>query len=380
MKEELAAEVRPAEPGAGMKVLILSKTLQEKGGVVNFVAMLLNRVSSDFDLEHLEIGRNSSERNLLGKLVIHLMDSVGLIRKLLSGGYGTFQLNTSLNWRSLFRDASFLLLASWFGYDRGIVFIHGWDESCEQAIRKRLLGRYLFVRVFGRARRLIVLASRFRDALVSMGIEPDKVRVFSTMFDGELFEGTHGKRNAEPETLLFMSRLVREKGVFELLEAFLQLRGRYHRLRLDIAGDGEERLGVTQWVDAHGLRDRVRLLGYLRGEEKARALLGADIFVLPTRHGEGCPVTLLEAMAAGLAVITTPVGGIPDVFSDGVNGILLRDHQPATIAEAIGRLLDDGELCARTGEYNRGEAWKRFESRIVACRMEQLYREVAAAS
>jgi glycosyltransferase involved in cell wall biosynthesis len=341
--------------------------------------MLVNKFSAETAWEHLEIGKNPSMGGFQAKLKILLSDNLHLKNRLSTGNFILLHLNTSLNSRALVRDGSFLILASLLGFKNNVVFIHGWDEGLEWKLKESVLMRAAFFHVFGRSRMLIVLASRFRDTLVSLGFDPAKIRIFPTMFDGGLFSGAF-KGNQGAGTILFMSRLVREKGVYELLEAFARLSERHRGIRLNIAGDGEESAAVARWIDSSGLGDRIGLLGYLRGEKKARALREADIFVLPTRHGEGCPVALLEAMAAGLAVIATPVGGIPDVFRDGVNGILLRDSRPATIAEAVAQLLDDDELRARTGQHNRREAWQKFESRIVVRRLEELYREVASST
>jgi glycosyltransferase involved in cell wall biosynthesis len=370
---------RSSVPQKNMKVLIVSKSLEEQGGVVNFVSMLVNKFSAETAWEHLEIGKNSSRESFQAKLKILLSDNLRLKNRLSTGDCTLLHLNTSFNGRALVRDGSFLSMASLLGFKNSVVFFHGWDEGLERKLKESALWRTAFFHIFDRSKALIVLASRFRDTLVSMGFDPGKIRVFPTMFDGGLLAGAlEGNRGAG--TILFMSRMVREKGVYELLEAFAQLSERYRGIRLNIAGEGEESAAVARWIDSSGLGDRIGLLGYLRGEKKARALREADIFVLPTRHGEGCPVALLEAMAAGLAVIATPAGGIPDVFRDRVNGILLRDSRPATIAEAVAQLLDDDELRARTGEHNRREAWQKFESRIVARRLEELYREVAAAT
>ena len=118
------------------------------------------------------------------------------------------------------------------------------------------------------------------------------------------------------------------------------------------------------------IQDKVSFPGYLVGNEKVENLLASDVFVFPS-FSEGCPVALLEAMGAGLPVITTPVGGIPDIFIDGKNGVLLKSVEPEDIAEAIERLLSNEELCRVTGEHNRREAWEKYEARIVCKKITQ---------
>jgi glycosyltransferase involved in cell wall biosynthesis len=230
--------------------------------------------------------------------------------------------------------------------------------------------------VFGKAPLILVLASRFRDTLIDMGFKPDQIRVITTMFDGSMFTGINRQDNDSP-SLLFLSRFIPEKGIYELFEAFAGLTRRFPDLSLVMAGDGPERKRMVQWVQAHGLTDRVRFPGYLRGPAKAHALLNAEMFVFPTYHCEGCPVSLLEAMAAGLPVVTTRAGGIPDIFRDGENGILLKEVSPASIEHAIEKLLNNRQLSMDIRSNNLNRSWRTFEARVVTKKFENIYRFVA---
>jgi glycosyltransferase involved in cell wall biosynthesis len=108
---------------------------------------------------------------------------------------------------------------------------------------------------------------------------------------------------------------------------------RFPDARLILAGEGPEQDKIRSWIDRHGMSYRVKLPGYLHGEAKAQVLRGANMFVFTTYYGEGCPISLLEAMPAGLPVITTPVGGIPDIFIDGENGILIDHVSPQKLQQ-----------------------------------------------
>ena len=133
----------------------------------------------------------------------------------------------------------------------------------------------------------------------------------------------------------------------------MQVRQHYPRAELVFAGDGPARHSMEAYVRKHDLADSVQFAGYLRSRDKARLLMNSDVFVLPTSHPEGCPVALLEAMAAELPIVTTPVGGIADFFIDGKNGILLNDVRPETVAEAISKLLKNEELRCQIGQHNQ---------------------------
>jgi glycosyltransferase involved in cell wall biosynthesis len=151
-------------------------------------------------------------------------------------------------------------------------------------------------------------------------------------------------------------------------------------IELVIAGDGPEFRAVEEWILEHNLSDRVMLAGYLRGRDKAQALVDADVFVFPSFYGEGCPVSLLEAMAAGLAVITTAVGGIPDIFVDGVNGIILRSGDRISIANAMQQLIMDERLLNQIRARNKQQAWERYEATTVTRTIEDIYKNLVIGS
>jgi glycosyltransferase involved in cell wall biosynthesis len=104
-------------------------------------------------------------------------------------------------------------------------------------------------------------------------------------------------------------------------------------------------------------------------------LNGAHIFTFPTYYGEGCPVSLLEAMAASMAIITTPVGGIPDIIEHNKNGILL-DVKVTTenVKNAIETLLNSPGTIRDMGEINRIEAWEKYEAPVVTRYFENIYK------
>jgi glycosyltransferase involved in cell wall biosynthesis len=173
-----------------------------------------------------------------------------------------------------------------------------------------------------------------------------------------------------------MSRFVAEKGIHELLQAFVRLAEEFPGLRLVLLGDGPERPALEARAQEAGLAERVDFAGYVRGHEKAQALVDADIFVFPTFYGEGCPVVLLEAMAAGLPVITHGAGGIPDVFEDGRNGILLSTVTDESVADAVRRMLTAPEDRSAIGAHNRREAWAKYEAGVVSGQMLAAYQEL----
>lgn len=181
--------------------------------------------------------------------------------------------------------------------------------------------------------------------------------------------------------LLFMGWLEEFKGVFDLLEA-LTILARDPALppvRLRLCGDGSARREIERRLQAHGIADRVVLAGWVTGAAKLEAFEGADIFVLPS-HTEGLPNAMLEAMGAGLPVVVTPVGSIPDVIESGRNGVLVEPRNPGALAEVIRQLVLRPELRARLGRSAHRVARERFAVEPAVDRLVALLSSARGAS
>ena len=143
--------------------------------------------------------------------------------------------------------------------------------------------------------------------------------------------------------LLSVGRLSREKGHADLIQAFpkmMELAGN-SPLRLIIVGEGSERPRIEELCRNLRLTDVVILAG--QQDDINPYYSTADVFVLPS-HSEGCPNVLLEAMAAGVPVVATDVGGIPEVVTNGRDAILVKKHDQAGLASATGKILQDRDL------------------------------------
>jgi len=150
-----------------------------------------------------------------------------------------------------------------------------------------------------------------------------------------------------PVRFLCIGRVGRRKGTRDLIEAAALLRERFDDFSLVIAGDGELD-AMRDLVRARGLERHVLLPGWLDEPARNAALAGADVFVLPT-YREGMPLSIMQAMFAGLPILSTGVDGVPVIARDGVNALILRPGDPAGLADRMERLARDGALRARMG-------------------------------
>ena len=153
-------------------------------------------------------------------------------------------------------------------------------------------------------------------------------------------------RSTDDPVAVWVGLLGAVKRVDLLLDAVAQVPG----LRLVVVGDGPLRDQVGRRCAAPDLAGRVQLAGQV--SDPASLLAQADVFVL-TSDAENCPLSLLEAMASGLPVVSTAVGGVPEVVRDGVDGLLCPAGDLAAVTSALGRLAADADLRARLGASAR---------------------------
>ena len=146
------------------------------------------------------------------------------------------------------------------------------------------------------------------------------------------------------------------------------------QIRLAIGGDGDLD-EIARAVEQLGLGAHVEILGWVGPERKEAELARAAIFALPS-YDEGLPMSMLEAMAAAKAVVVTPVGGIPQAVSDGVNGLLVAPRDVAALAQALRSLIEDDALRQRLGRGARATIVERFSTDAVLGKLDALYREL----
>lgn len=174
--------------------------------------------------------------------------------------------------------------------------------------------------------------------------------------------------------LLFLSNLLRAKGIYELLDACQRLVAQGRDFRLDIVGGETAEMDAAQLQSAiaeRGLERQACYRGTRYGADKQAMYGQADLFVFPS-HVECFPLVVLEAMQQGLPCVATEVGGIPDIVADGQTGLLIPPRDAAALAEAIGTLLGDAPRRQAMGAAAR----QRYEQLFTLDRFEQRLTEI----
>ena len=183
----------------------------------------------------------------------------------------------------------------------------------------------------------------------------------------------NGRAPAVP-TILYVGRLVPEKGQAVLLEAVARLREEGREVRVKLAGEGELRPHLEGCCRELGIADCVTFLGPV-SQERIRDLYGeAAIFCLPS-FAEGVPVVLMEAMAMGLPVVTTRIAGIPELVEDGAGGVVVAPGRADELARRIAALLDDPGKRHELGAAGREKVLAEFDAEGSAAQLHDLFTE-----
>jgi glycosyltransferase involved in cell wall biosynthesis len=186
---------------------------------------------------------------------------------------------------------------------------------------------------------------------------------------GRLLAGASGP------LVLCVARLVAEKGIDDLIGAAELLRRMHPGVRVVVAGAGAEHGQLTTRIRDHGLDDVVSLLGPRTDVDQLLAV--ADAFCLPSRY-EGLPISLLEALQAGLPCVVTAVGSVPAVVRDGEHALIVPPRRPSLLASALDRVLSDARLAERLGRAGRALIEESYTLSAVAAHYADLYEELAA--
>ena len=234
--------------------------------------------------------------------------------------------------------------------------------------------------------RLIAVSDRVRDDLIAFGVAPAErftVVPLGLDLDPMFTAGTHRgalrrELGLDPDTPLIgiVGRLFSIKNHALFLDAAARVRATRPGTRCVVVGDGRLRGELEERARRPDLVDHVIFTGWRH--DLPRFYADLDVLVVSSRN-EGTPVSAIEAMAAGCAVVATRVGGVPDLIDDGRTGTLVAPDDPAALAAAIGRVLDDPTRAERMRRAARVDVEKRFLASRLVNDLQDLYLELLAA-
>ncbi|BFU90333.1 MAG: hypothetical protein NTAFB01_15200 [Nitrospira sp.] len=226
---------------------------------------------------------------------------------------------------------------------------------------------------------LNILVSRSLERILTARVQPQgRCEVMLRGVDLKTFFPPKTEDVRRP-IVLFVGRVTEAKGVFDLLEAWRGVIARSECAELWIVGPNHRDARFLRAIESCGQGKSIKALGPLPLREVADLMRQAQVLCLPS-HGEGTPNCVMEAMACGLPVVATEVGGIPDIVDSNRTGILVQKENVQKLAEALTSLLQDSGQRKRMGETAYAFAREHLDARKTTERLVGLYRELIAAS
>ena len=264
-------------------------------------------------------------------------------------------------WGSFWRKSIFAELARLFGAP--VVFhLHGGEMHTFFSTQGRMGERLIT-----RQDRVLVLSESWK-VFVEQIAPSASVTILSNYVTFPPWSAC--RRHHEGTRVIFLGLLDRRKGIFELLEAFKEVSPRVPGITLTVGGNGEVDT-VMESMRVLGLGGPVHVLGWVSEDDKKALLETGDIFALPS-HDEGLPVSILEAMSWAIPIISTRVGGIPELVREGKDGILIDPGNVPALSASLERLALDGTLRAKIGLSARTRV-ESFSPDVVLPKLDAVY-------
>jgi len=343
----------------------LTKT---RGGISTLIAEILKSpLKEDFEFTYIE--SQAEDFGKFGKAFLALSAIARFVWNCISKRPNLVYVHLGSN-ASLYRESIFIFLAKLFG-KKVITHFHAGDVD----------NYYPFQRKIGQ--KFIQTALRLSDSFIAVSQESAKqlrditqsqnISVITNAIDTSVFNGNKksltDERSDDAVRLLFVGAVGKLKGEKDLIKALALLRDNKPNLKISFLGYGAENL--KDYCERFEVGDLVEYLGAVPMNERIEFFRRSDIFVLPT-YAEAMPMSVIEAMAAGLPVISTRVGGIPELIEDGVDGILFAPGDVGALAEKISFLLNNKDTRIKIGKKAKQKAREQMDFRVYVNKLRTL--------
>lgn len=345
------------------RVVHLGTDVSTKGGIASVLRVILVPGWTFLPQEHIVTHRDGSA---LLKIIVFMNAWMKLLHDLMQKRLAIYQIHISTG-GSFVRK---ILLASTIRlFGRPVIFhVHGSDF---REFTNRLGGSSRALVAFGlrRADRLIVLSPEWRDFFSALvpGL-PVEIIANAVSVPEEVLENRWKQTDWQ---FVSVGRLGNRKGTFDLIRAFSGLPEEMNRCSLHLAGDGEVEK-ARDFALSLKISDRVKIYGWLDTDACEELVRTSQVFTLPS-YAEGLPMALLEAMAQGLPVVTTAVGGMASVVRDGSTGFLVQPGHPEEIENAFTRMFRDPLRTECMGKKARETILKHYGVASFYLALSQIY-------
>lgn len=352
------------------------------GGVVNYSNQLLKSLNyHNVNAHYFSFGkspkwyRGSISVSKFSYRIKHVSKVFSFCNIIKKKKINLVHLNSGFEANSLIRQGFFSFLAKVCGC-KTVHYFHGWRNDLFLRIVSNFFLKTLLLTMLHFQNKIILSSKARASQLFSLGISTEKIYTSTTMTNVVDFKSDK-KITDKVIQCLFLSKLNRSKGILEFLLASEKIASRYDNIHFNVVGGGISKVKLLKLAKKRGVSDRFTFHGFVSNEEKIDILKKSNLLVFPS-YREGFPNVVVEALASGLTIITTPVGGLLDHLKNGKNGIILNKLPPSVseIVSAINYLLKDIERLHRIGNYNMNTFSKRFDSTFVSKNIKDIYIEV----
>lgn len=349
------------------KVLVVGSSLADKGGIVTVMKNINDSsISKEFTMDMVATYITGSA---LKRVSIFVSGFFRFLLKLLTNRPDVLHIHMSYK-GSFYRKSLFVLVAKTFSIPV-IVHVHG--SSFKDFYAGLSEGQKKYCRfILNKCDKLVVLSKEWYQYFSSL-VPNGKVQVLYNGVTKSNF--TLQKKNNVPPIALFMGRLGKRKGTYDLIEAIKLLKENGIKGKFLLAGDGEIE-EVNKLIDTYQLHEYVETLGWINGDQKKSLLKTSDLLVLPS-YNEGLPMAILEAMDYGLPIVSTPVGGIPEVIKDDENGYLVKPGDVPQLAARLTDLLVNRELRYEMGHNNQRLIAEKYDLDVLLKDLSLLYKKLS---
>jgi glycosyltransferase involved in cell wall biosynthesis len=341
------------------KIIILSPPLTAVSGFSTHVNLLIkSRLVQKYDFLHFYAGSEGRNESRLQRILRLLASPFSLLWMNITQRPDIVHINTGLDQKSYWRDLVYLGVSKLAG-SKVINQIHG-GPMPEQFFPHSALLTALLRRTLNASDAVVILSVNEYKAYTAFVPGALVAHIPNAIALPEALKEMEPSDPQQPLRLIYIGRLVREKGLFEVIDAVGQLRQSGRRVHLDIAGSGVAERELRARASVLGLDEIICFHGPVFGAEKNNLWDKANLLVFPTYNIEGLPYSLLEAMAAGTPAIICSVGAIPDVMQDGVHGLFVPPHDVPALVKAILTLDDDRVLLDQMARASRARVLEQY--------------------
>lgn len=346
------------------KVLIIGPSpTRSKGGMATVIQEMLESkiLNNDFDLEMHESYRDG---NIFYRLIFSIYSFVKFL--FIYKKYDIFHLHVASN-GSTFRKMIYAKLIE-KANKRIILHIHGGQylefykslsKNNQVKVKKFLI----------KADYVIALSEKWKSCF-EKNFKLKNCIVLQNGIDIDKYEEAKKYPKELNKKILFLGRIVEEKGIFDLMEALSIAIKKYNDICIYVGGDGDKRK-VLELIKKYRLENNFKLVGWLNEEKKIKMLSKVDTFILPSYY-EALPMSILEAMACGKAIISTKVGAIPEVISEE-NGILVDVGDTLNLAKAIIKCCEEEVWMREVYSTNIEKIFNLYNLKYLHLRLNKCY-------